>query len=509
MIALHKYLGILLVSSCFCYVTGQRKSFCYYSSESQYRRGIGKFVPSNIDPKQCTHIIFAFANVTGLDLGKMNWNDYGSNGLYAGTTNLKQKRPGLKVLIAVGGWVMGSAPFIDVVKDQNSRSIWVQNVVSYLRKYDFDGLDMDWEFPGVRGSGAGDKFKFSSLMRMLQRAFQEEAWKSGKEKLLLTLATAAGSHYIAASYEPKEIIKSVDYMLLMAYNYHGQWENTTGHHSSLYSSNIDKGKKRELNQIWSINYWLGQGMPKERLIVGLGTYGMSYTLKNSAINGLGSPASSGGRPGSYTGEKGILAYFEICENLRYKGWRSVWIPEQQSPYAYGGDQWVGYDDTKSIAIKARYIVQQGLGGAFVWSVEMDDFTGSCGEGLYPLLNTINKIIKPSTVPLPTLNFRSQRPEDGPGGVVLPPQRKPTINQPAAAVRSGSVDFGAFVGVTTDDTTCPIDGVFPDPDNCHNFYLCVITGRKYTRYHLACPGNTGYFKWPAGKTACMWRRDCPL
>jgi chitinase len=86
--------------------------------------------------------------------------------LYARTLALKEQNPRLKVLLAVGGWRIGSEPFIPVVASPESREAFVRNVVRYLRKHNFDGLDMDWEFPGTRGSSPDDKYKFTALLKV-------------------------------------------------------------------------------------------------------------------------------------------------------------------------------------------------------------------------------------------------------------------------------------------------------------------------------------------------------
>lgn len=60
-----------------------KKVFCYFSSSSNARGGIGKFWPENIDPYLCTHLIFAFADIAegGKGLEPNNWNDLGKHGM--------------------------------------------------------------------------------------------------------------------------------------------------------------------------------------------------------------------------------------------------------------------------------------------------------------------------------------------------------------------------------------------------------------------------------------------
>ncbi|XP_076456716.1 putative chitinase 10 [Babylonia areolata] len=436
-------LTVLLFAASFTSLAAgaDKKVFCYYSSFAQNRQGLGKFLPEDINPFLCTHIIFAFVDISpdGSQLVPFNRNDVGATGLYQRTMWLKDKNPALKVLLAVGGWQIGSKPFLPMIRDPATMRRWISNVITFLRKFNFDGFDMDWEFPATRGSPPEDKYRYTTLMKGLYEAFAEESRRTGREKLLLTMATASGTYFIDSSYEPRKIIPYMDYMLLMTYNYHGQWEKRTGHHTPMWKHpNDPPGEQSELFLNWSIDYWLDMGVPKDKLVVGLATYGMTYTLADSRQNGVHSPARGGGRMGRYTKETGILSYYEICENLQEKGWKTGWIEEQEVPYAYGGDQWAGYDNVHSITIKANHIMKRGLAGAFVWSVEMDDFDGSCGDGKYPLLSAVAQVLQPyksSPMAIPSLKEETgktgvlgPRPaaRDRPAG---PPSRSPTSTSP--------------------------------------------------------------------------------
>ncbi|XP_064600854.1 uncharacterized protein LOC135467029 [Liolophura sinensis] len=375
-----------------------KKVFCYFSSSSNARGGIGKFWPENIDPYLCTHLIFAFADIAegGKGLEPNNWNDLGKHGLYMRTHKLKEINPKLKLILAVGGWRIGSLPFLPVIATLESMRLFAARVVHYLRHYGFDGMDMDWEFPGIRGSQAEDKYKFTELMKTIQRAFEVDALRRRAPKLLLTMAAAASKYYAEIAYEQDKLWLYVDYVLLMTYNYHGaNWENVTGHHSALLPHRLDKDADRQHNFVWSVEYWLRSGIPPEKLCVGLATYGISFKLADPKHHGVRAPVLGPGSPGPHTNESGILAYYEICDALENRGWQLEWIDDQYVPYAHGQGDWVGFENQDSLIIKMNDVLKRGLGGVLVWSIEMDDFTGHCNEGRFPLLRAINNVLKPS------------------------------------------------------------------------------------------------------------------
>ncbi|KAJ4435529.1 hypothetical protein ANN_18145 [Periplaneta americana] len=85
-------------------------------------------------------------------------------------------------------------------------------------------------------------------------------------------------------------------------------------------------------------------------------------------------------------------YVQICEQHNAGQWTQHWNADQKCIYASNGNQWVGFDNIAAVKIKAQYIKNNGLGGAMIWSIDMDDFRNTCGDGKYPLLNTIKTYI---------------------------------------------------------------------------------------------------------------------
>ena len=127
--------------------------------------------------------------------------------------------------------------------------------------------------------------------------------------------------------------------------------------------------------------------------IGLPLYGQAFTLNDpNARTGLNAPASAG-TAGEFTKSAGFLAYYEICDRIKNKGWQVVQDPQRRmGPYAFKGNQWVGFDDSDMIRQKAQYVRDMGLGGGMVWALDLDDFRGRCGEGKHPLMHTLQKVL---------------------------------------------------------------------------------------------------------------------
>merc|ERR1711899_448690 len=365
------------------------KLVCYYTNWSQYRPKKGKFLPENIEPHLCTHLIFAFGWIKEGRLTSFEKNDVsgdGKAGLYQRVVGLKAKNPKLKVILAIGGWSFGTSKFKEVAETRFSRQTFIFSAIPFLREHNFDGLDVDWEYPK-----ASDKENFVAYIKELREAFEFEAEETGNERLLLSAAVPVGPDNVRGGYDVPAVAKALDFVNLMAYDFHGKWEKQAGHNAPLYAPSSDSEWRKQLSVEFAAKMWTRLGTPKQKLVIGMPTYGRSFTLSNPSQYVVNSPASGGGTAGEYTREAGFLAYYEVCEMLQ-QGSNYIWDNEMKVPYLVKGNQWVGFDDERSIRNKMDWVKDNGYAGAMVWTVDMDDFNGTvCGSGVkYPLIGAMRE-----------------------------------------------------------------------------------------------------------------------
>lgn len=361
----------------------QKKNVCYYGTWAAYRNGLANFQVSNIDPFICTHIIYSFFDTTAegvithfdayLDLPDDNGRDNIRKFI-----ELKKINPAVKLLAAVGGWTAGSERFSKMASTDATRKAFATNSLNFLNKFGFDGIDLDWEYPAQReGSMPEDKENFILLLSELRHTL-------GPQQKLLSVATGSTERLASISYYIPEMSALVDFVNVMTYDIHGSWDTTTGINSPLFAGPADiTDYEKSLNVDAIVQYWLRSGCPKEKLIVGIPSYGRTFTLADPKNYGVGAPVSGLGRPGAFIEEGGFIPFFEICYNTK---WIRFWEPTQKVPYAVNGDQWVGYDDKESLSYKLDYILKYDLGGSMFWSLESDDFGNICSLGKYPLIS---------------------------------------------------------------------------------------------------------------------------
>nr|CAH0102458.1 unnamed protein product [Daphnia galeata] len=364
---------------------------CYVKGWAAYRPGNGEFLVDFIDPMLCTHIIYGNAlldNVTHSIQSLVPYLDLeegGGLGQYKKVVNLKEKNPELKVSLSIGGpFKEESRKFSDMADKPENRKKFIENVFAFIKKYGFDGLDMNWQYPGSGdGSRVQDKENFVILLKEMRTEFE-------KNGLILTASISGIPSTINRSYDILAINQHVHFIHVMADDYHRPDEyQTTGHNAplrmSVNSSLIESYKRLSVED--TVKNLLKSGASPDKLVLGVPFYGKTFTLEDKNLHEIGSPSNGTGLKGPYTRTNHYIAYnevYRICKELTatqsgVDKWIEQWDDVAKVPFMYKGENWISYDNEKSIAIKARYAFNQGLAGLMIWSIDKDDFLPECSN----------------------------------------------------------------------------------------------------------------------------------
>nr|CAD7402861.1 unnamed protein product [Timema cristinae] len=252
---MHLWMCLLVVSSLCAKTKAQSRVVCYFDSWSLTRTGDDQYRIEDIDPSLCTHVIYAFADLASdgtirvgdpstdlpSGLGRDGWFSAEFPDGYNRLNLLKQQNPNLKTLISIGGEDAGSAIFSRVFNSEELRAMFVDNAVIFVEENGFDGLDIDWEFPGEgTGSSTSDKVAFTDTLADIRTRFTPLG-------LLLTVACSSPSYFLSGSYDVPSIAENVDFINLMTYDFHSSSELATGLNAPLYEREGDDIK--ELNVV--------------------------------------------------------------------------------------------------------------------------------------------------------------------------------------------------------------------------------------------------------------------
>lgn len=337
---------------------------CYYNQSSNFRPEKAQFATSDIDPHLCSHLTFIYGALVKKNSLVPSLNT--TVEAYKNFTKIKTINPFLKTLLGIDNTELSN-----VSTTKKNMEEFVNNTINYLRTYNFDGLDLDWQNPGDNTKNYGE------LVQELYQEFKKESQKTNKPRLLLTM-TLAGT------------LEDINFDLITNYlDLINTFSNSTSdnlfatHQSPLYTvgSNTDDVDTKIMNLLRS-------GAETSKIILGIPTFGHSFTLQNPLMTSFGSPIRDLGKETRLTQKIGYIGYFELCMKLKNENWIiKKPYPEAIGPYAFKGDQWVSYDDQDIIKKKAKYVVDNNLGGVAVWLVDYDDYRGDCHGVTYPLIRT--------------------------------------------------------------------------------------------------------------------------
>nr|UIX56158.1 Chitinase [Hyphantria cunea nucleopolyhedrovirus]UIX56304.1 Chitinase [Hyphantria cunea nucleopolyhedrovirus] len=297
----------------------------------------------------------------------------------------KLANPHIKILPSIGGWTL-SDPFY-FMHDAEKRRVFVDSVKEFLQVWKFfDGVDIDWEFPGGKGAnpalgnGERDAHTYIILLQELRSMLDDLQLQTGKT-YELTSAISSGHDKIAVvQYDAAQ--KYLDKIFLMSYDFKGAWSNTDlGYHTTLYAPSWNPHELYTTDH--AVKLLTDQGVASYKIIVGIAMYGRGWT---GVVGYDGDNFFSGTAKGPISGtwENGVVDYRQIKNELNTYLYRFDTAAKAAYVFNTAKGDLISFDSVDSVLAKTAYVDQNNLGGVFAWEIDADD-----GD----LLNAMNKQTK--------------------------------------------------------------------------------------------------------------------
>lgn len=302
-----------------------------------------------------THLIFSFGHLKG---NRLHISNAGDTNCIQKMVGLKQKNPGLKIILSLGGWG-GCYTCSPVFATQQGRKEFAASVKQLTDYFNTDGIDLDWEYPAIAGHpghpyATADKENFTALVRSLRKAL-------GPSKEI-SFAAGGFNQFIDSSVEWKKVMRLADKVYVMSYDLVHGFSTQSGHHTPLYAT---AAQEASVNN--AVNRILAKGVPPQKIVIGAAFYARMFAVTDTLNNGLY-------RPGKFY--RGI-SHAHLSDSITTaNGFTQYWDAVAQAPYAFNPQRkiLVTYDNSLSVTLKTQYAINKKLGGIMFWQLADDAFT---------------------------------------------------------------------------------------------------------------------------------------
>ena len=289
-------------------------------------------------------------------------------------SELKQLHPHLRTSIAIGGWTL-SGNFSTTLDSAAERELFTDSVVDFLTTYTmFDGVDFDWEYPGGGGLdgnsvSSADGANYVATLQLLRQKLDAFGDQQGR-RYEISVASAAGVDKIP-NFHLSEMKDSVDFFNLMAYDFHGTWETSTGHQAPMFGDAIG------YDIATAVERYLQAGVDPSQIVLGAPAYTRAWSSVQARPDASGNEdfgyadPAGGAAPGTF--EAGVYDYKDLLAQLRAGGWKLIWDDNAQAAYLWNPTEQIfsSFETPATIALKSAWAHEKGLGGMMFWDLSND------------------------------------------------------------------------------------------------------------------------------------------
>lgn len=266
----------------------------------------------------------------------------------------------VKVLISLAG----AANLKILLADNNLRAQFVTNLVKLLEQRGYDGIALDYEYPGSNSEG----YNILMLMQDLRVAFVKSTVLSSK-KMILTMAMPVGD-WAGKYYDMAALSKCVDWFSPMTYEFGSA---TIANINSPLYKNTTTGNSSGIDD--AVNYYVNtRAVNPMQLSIGVPFYGSQYT----GYSAMGASAT-----GALRATKDMYKDF-----ISKGGFTEMWDNVTQHSYYVNSstNMMIVYDNEKDMATKGAYVKSKGLKGAMIWELSRGFISGAADPN--PLLTAL-------------------------------------------------------------------------------------------------------------------------
>lgn len=298
---------------------------------------------------------------------------------------------GVKFLPSIGGWTL-SQNFPSIAADPTKRQTFAESCVDLIEAFNFDGIDLDWEYPGFadHGGTTQDEQNFTLLLQEVRSAIDAYGQSVGKP-MLLTIAVSADPSKMD-DVEWNNVEPLVDMINLMSYDFFGAFDGFTNHNSPLFAPTSGNSAFNCEAAVTSLI--TTYSVDPQKINLGIAFYGRSQ--KTGSTPQLHIASTGQADLITFQVDEGTPLYYNVL--LKQNLFTRYWDDNAKVPYLIGNgglNTFLSYDDEESVGLKAEYIVEKNLKGAIIWEITGDYIETTPGSGIIshtPLVDTLNSVL---------------------------------------------------------------------------------------------------------------------